>query len=177
MGAMTKGVVAGLLLAALAGVAIWVAVAYTGAYNVAATAQHADVVRWTLETTQRNSVIARAEGMPAPEAITDGMIAQGARHFATTCAQCHGAPGHEPAPWSRGMRPEPPRLTEAATHWRPREIFWIVANGFRMTGMPAFGAHHSAEEIAAIAAFVGKLPGLTPDGYKVLIGGASPPRN
>jgi mono/diheme cytochrome c family protein len=93
---------------------------------------------------------------------------QGAGHYAETCVHCHGAPGHDPAEWSRSMRPEPPRLAEAATEWSPEEIHWIVENGLKMTGMPAFGPHHTREELRAIAAFVSALPGLTAEEYASL---------
>src|SRR3546814_13698030 len=83
--------------------------------------------------------------------------------YTTLFRSCHGGPGQEPAEWSRGMRPEPPHLTEAATEWTDQEIHWIVSNGFKMTGMPAFSEHHSPEEIVAIATFVRALPGLSAD--------------
>src|SRR3546814_3217275 len=94
---------------------------------------------------------------------SDLLLAQGAGYYAESCAYCHGGPGQEPAEWSRGMRPEPPHLTEAATEWTDQEIHWIVSNGFKMTGMPAFREHHSPEEIVAIATFVRALPGLSAD--------------
>jgi len=70
------------------------------------------------------------------------------------------------------MRPEPPHLVEAATEWTPEEIHWIVSNGIKMTGMPAFGEHHSPEEIVALTAFVSALPGLSADDYTTLTGSA-----
>src|SRR3546814_3154974 len=101
---------------------------------------------------------------------SDLLLAQGAGYYAESCAYCHGGPGQEPAEWSRGMRPEPPHLTEAATEWTDQEIHWIVSNGFKMTGMPAFSEHNSPEEIVAIATFVRALPGLSVDDYSRLTG-------
>ncbi len=95
-----------------------------------------------------------------PEEPSEELIAEGAGHYAESCAHCHGAPGAEPAEWSRGMRPEPPHLTEAAAEWTPEEIHWIVSNGIKMSGMPDFGSHHAPEEIVALTAFVSALPGL-----------------
>lgn len=160
------GVVGGVVGTLLLGIAVWLAIVYTGAYNVAASDQHFDVVRWTLNTTLRRSVANRAGGADLPGNPPDSLIAEGAGHYAESCAYCHGGPGQEPTPWSRGMRPEPPHLTEAASEWNDEEIFWIVSNGFKMTGMPAFGEHHSPEEIAAITAFVSALPGLSADDYR-----------
>src|SRR3546814_9319250 len=71
----------------------------------------------------------RAGGANLPEDTSDDLLAQGAGYYAESCAYCHGGPGQEPAEWSRGMRPEPPHLTEAATEWTDQEIHWIVSNG------------------------------------------------
>lgn len=168
------GIIGGIVGTLLVAVAVWLTVVYTGAYNVAASDQHTDAVRWTLDTTMRRSVARRAEGIQMPEEPSDELIVKGARRYAESCAHCHGAPGADPADWSRGMRPEPPHLTEAATEWSAEEIYWIVSNGIRMSGMPAFAPHHSPDEIAALTAFVSALPGLTPDDYAALTASGKP---
>jgi mono/diheme cytochrome c family protein len=161
------GLLGGTVGAFLIGISVWLIVAYTGAYNVAASDQHADAVRWTLDTTMHRSVASRAGGIDLPE-LSGELVAKGAAHYSESCVYCHGAPGQEPTEWSRGMRPQPPHLTEAAAEWTPREIHWIVENGIKMSGMPAFGEHHSREEIVALTAFVSALPGLTADDYASL---------
>lgn len=123
MGPKSKGAVLGVVATLLVGVAVWSTVAYTGAYNVAATDTHADAVRWTLDTTMHRSVSARAEDIDLPGTVSEEMMAEGAQHYAGTCEQCHGGPGVEPVEWSRGMRPEPPHLVEAAAEWEPAEIY------------------------------------------------------
>ncbi|WP_299843130.1 cytochrome c [uncultured Jannaschia sp.] len=173
---MTKkfgaGLALGIIGTILVAIAIWLTLAYTGAYNVAASAQHADPVRWTFDTTMRRSVASRAGGVELPATVSEDVLAEGAGHYAESCAHCHGTPGGEPAEWSRGMRPEPPHLVEAATEWTPEEIYWIVENGIKMSGMPAFGGHHSSEEMVALTGFVSALPGLTADDYATLTGSA-----
>ena len=164
------GVLGGIIGTLLVAIAVWLAVAYSGAYNVAATDRHFDAVRWTLETTMHRSVSSRADDVELPE-ISGQLIAEGAGHYSESCVHCHGAPGREPAAWSRGMRPEPPHLVEAATEWTTEEIYWIAENGIKMSGMPAFGPHHAPDEIAAIAAFVSQLPGLSAEDYAALTGG------
>lgn len=167
------GIALGVIGTFLAGIAIWLILTYTGAYNVAASAQHADVVRWTLDTTMHRSVANRAGEAAMPEEVSETVLAEGAKHYADSCAHCHGAPGAEPAHWSRGMRPTPPHLVEAASEWTPAEIHWIITHGIKMTGMPAFGGHHSPQEIVAMAAFVNALPGLAAGDYARLTGSAS----
>jgi mono/diheme cytochrome c family protein len=168
MRSLTKGIILGVGGTVLLAILIWLGVVFSGAYNVAATDKHFDVVRWTFHTTMHRSVATRADEISLPERISEDLIAEGARHYDSTCIYCHGAPGQEPSEWSRGMRPEPPQLVEAAAHWSPEEIFWIVQNGFKMTGMPAFGSHHDSSEIAAIAAFVSQLPDMPVEDYRAL---------
>lgn len=70
---MTKKFAAGLALGILGtilvAIAIWLTVAYTGAYNVAASDPHADAVRWTLDTTMRRSIARRSGEVELPEAL------------------------------------------------------------------------------------------------------------
>jgi len=165
---MVKGIAFGAVAVILLGIAAWLGVAYSGIYNVAASDIHVDPVRWTFQTTMHRSIARRAADAEVPESLSDDLIREGATHYASSCVHCHGAPGREPSVWSRGMRPQPPHLAEAATEWKPKEIRWIVENGIKMTGMPAFGPHHDAEEILAITAFVVQLPGLSADDYRAM---------
>lgn len=166
-GGFYAGLATGVLATLVVAVAAWLAVVYGGMYNVAATDQHADLVRWTFDTTMHRSVSARADEEPVelPANPSRETLATGASHYADTCVHCHGAPGRDPSEWSRDMRPEAPHLAEAATEWSAGEIHWIVSNGIKMTGMPAFGPRHSREELLALTAFVSVLPGLTPEEY------------
>ena len=165
--AMAFGVIATLLVA----IEIWLTVVYTGAYNVAATDEHADLARWTFDTTFERSVASRAEPLDLPEVVTPELIAGGGPRYAAMCAHCHAGPGIERAGWVGGMRPLPPHLTEAAARWEPEEVFWIVQNGVKMSGMPAFGPDHGDEAVLEITAFVKQLPGMTPEQYQELTGG------
>lgn len=167
------GIALGVVGTIVVAIGIWLGLIYTGAYNVAASDQHADVVRWTFDTTMHRSVATRAGGVELPANLSNDLVAKGAAHYAESCVHCHGAPGKDPAHWSQGMRPEPPHLKEAATEWTTEEIHWIVANGIKMSGMPAMGAHHSSEDIVALTAFVDALPGLTAEDYQALTSAVS----
>lgn len=168
MPAMFKGIIVGVGATLLLAVAAWLTFVYTGIYDVGASDTHADVVRWTLDKTMRRSVATRAAELDLPDSFSAAQVAEGARHYSDSCVHCHGAPGREPAEWSRGMRPEPPHLTEAASEWTPEQIYWLADNGVKMTGMPAFGGHHGHEELVAITAFVAQMPGLSPEDYAAM---------
>ncbi len=161
-----RGLALGVVGTVLAVLAAWLGVAYSGVYNVAASDPHADAIRWTLDIAMHRSVARRADGaVSLPERPSRDLLAAGAGLYAETCVYCHGAPGQDPAQWTRGMRPEAAHLADAASEWTAEEIHWIVDNGIRMTGMPAFGSYHSPEEIVALTAFVSALPGLTAEDY------------
>lgn len=153
-------------------VAVWLATVYTGAYDVAATDRHADLVYWTFDTTMRRSVRDRARAIVPPEQIGEGAMNEGARLYGRVCAHCHGAPGTEREPWAKNMRPQPPELVHAAAEWEAREVFWIAKHGIRMTGMPAFEPELDDMTLWGISAFVKRLPGMTPQQYQAATAGA-----
>lgn len=169
---MGFGIAIGIGATLLTILAVWLLTVYTGAYNVAATDPHADIVRWTFDTTMKRSVSDRAAHFTPPEQTSEQQLREAARIYAETCAHCHGGPGKEHEHWAGNMRPQPPKLTDAAAHWEAREVFWIVKNGIKMTGMPAFSPEHDDQTIWAIAAFVKDLPGMTPEDYEAATRGA-----
>jgi mono/diheme cytochrome c family protein len=152
------GALAIFVLILLAGVVV----AYTGAYNMAASSGHTAGMRWFLDTTMHSSVRRRAD----EQRLASADAAAGAAEYKTMCEHCHGGPGVEPAAWSRGMLPQPPHLAEAAREWEPAEVVWIVRHGLKYTGMPAFGEDHDDETLWNIAAFVKDLPAMTPAEYR-----------
>lgn len=139
---------------------------YSGLYNVAATEAHLGPVRWILNTTQVKSVEARANGVPDPPPIDPLMLEEGFRHFREMCVVCHGAPGVERGELGKGMNPTPPELQVMAQRYSARELFWIMKNGLKMAGMPAFGPTHSDEEIWGVVGFVRQLPEMSAQEYQ-----------
>jgi len=96
----------------------------------------------------------------SPAALRAGML-----HFADHCAICHGNDGSGATPMGRGLYPRPPDLRANATQGRSDgEIFWIIENGVRLTGMPAFGgegAHSNPADSWNLVLFIRHLPALT----------------
>src|SRR5438067_8593206 len=71
-------------------------------------------------------------------------------HFADHCAICHGNDGSGDTMLGHGLYPKPPDLRASETqNLSDGDIFWIIQNGVRLTGMPAFGGagtEHSHSE-------------------------------
>lgn len=158
------GAITGILAFILVALVFVIWAVYSGAYNVAASQDHRAIVRWAFETTMKTAVVDRAESIENP-ALDDVMVAGGAVRYQAMCEHCYGAPGIEKSEWSQGMLPQPPHLPDAVPEWEPNEIFWLIKNGVRMSGMPAFGSTHSDDAMWQITAFVTRLPGMTADEY------------
>ncbi len=81
-----------------------------------------------------------AAGLKNPVAPTELSIAEARDHFADHCANCHANDGSGNTLINEGLYPPAPDLrgeeTQALTDG---EIFYIIKNGIRFTGMPGFG--------------------------------------
>jgi mono/diheme cytochrome c family protein len=93
-----------------------------------------------------------------PENLRDARL-----HFADHCAVCHANDGSCDTPFGRNLYPKPPDLRREQTQkLADGEIFWIIENGVRFTGMPAFGGAHGSEEDSwKLVRFIRHLPQLT----------------
>jgi mono/diheme cytochrome c family protein len=160
-------------LAAIGALAILAVVAgavyfFGGYYSVAATEEHFDLVSWTLRSTRQASIEKRSAGAP-PVSLEDAEVVQaGARAYAARgCVLCHGAPGLGWEKFSEGMRPYPPNLNEVVKVREPGQLFWVVRNGIKMTGMPGFALIGADDtEIWSIVAFVRKMATVSEADFK-----------
>jgi mono/diheme cytochrome c family protein len=118
----------------------------------------------------RNMAIARqAKSLTSPVKYSDEVIAEGRAHFADHCATCHGNDGSGDTPMGRGMWPKAPDMRLAQTqNLSDGELFWIIENGTRFTGMPAWSTGTKDGETASwhLVHFIRRLPKLTPEEIK-----------
>jgi mono/diheme cytochrome c family protein len=97
---------------------------------------------------------------PAPPATGTGALKPAMEHFADHCAVCHANDGSGQADVGRGLYPRPPDMRGGATQsLTDGEIFHIINEGVRFTGMPA--GDHGAGETWALVAFIRHLPALS----------------
>jgi mono/diheme cytochrome c family protein len=95
---------------------------------------------------------------PLPD--TNEVVSQGQEVFLGTCAQCHGADARGDTSIGRSMYPPAMDLTSAhVQHWSDGELFWIIQNGVRLTGMPSWKSSVSDTDTWKLARFIHKLPG------------------
>jgi mono/diheme cytochrome c family protein len=117
--------------------------------------------------TVRNLAIGwHARHPPNPAPNTEDAIAEGRTHFADHCASCHANDGSGDTEMGRGLYPRSPDMRLAATqNLEDHELFYIIENGIRLTGMPAWGTGTKAgeEESWRLVRFIRHLAHITPD--------------
>lgn len=101
-----------------------------------------------------------------PVPLTPAVLTDGRTHFADHCAGCHGNDGKGDSAMGRQMYPKTPDMTLAATQsLSDGELFAVIENGVRLTGMPGFGSGtaESAYGSWGLVHFIRHLPKLTPE--------------
>jgi mono/diheme cytochrome c family protein len=97
--------------------------------------------------------------MKNPLPATDEVVSQGREVFLGSCAQCHGADARGDTDIGRNMYPPAMDLTSGhVQHWTDAELFWIIQNGVRLTGMPAWKSSISDNDTWKLARFIRSLP-------------------
>lgn len=113
----------------------------------------------------RNARLTQNPVLDSPEGQREARL-----HFADHCAICHGNDGSGDTPIGNGLYPKPPDLRKPATQeLSDGELFWIIENGVRFTGMPAFsnnadhlnGNHGSGQDSWKLVHFIRHLSHLT----------------
>lgn len=145
---------------------------FTGRYNVAAISPHWNMTLEILETVRDQSIKRQSRGIQVPQWLDEPGLRQiGFHHYHEMCRLCHGAPGYERKEFARGLYPNPPDLASQniQNQWNDAQMYWIVKNGLKMTGMPSFGITHSKKQMWAIIVFVRHLPNITPNEYNGMV--------
>ena len=118
----------------------------------------------------RNMAIARrARALTNPVKESAEVIADGRAHFADHCAVCHANDGSGQTAIGQGLWPKAPDMRQGRTQdLTDGELFWIIENGIRFTGMPAWSTGTQEGEQASwnLVHFIRRLPKLTPEETK-----------
>jgi mono/diheme cytochrome c family protein len=99
-----------------------------------------------------------------PVAASPEVLSEAMEHFADHCASCHGNDGVGQTAIGKGLYPKPPDMRLAATQdLTDGELYYIIQNGVRFTGMPAFGAADNSHDEASwkLVRFIRHLPQMT----------------
>ena len=102
-----------------------------------------------------------AKALKNPVRFTPEMRHEAMAHFADHCAVCHANNGSGQTLFGKGMYPKPPDMRGETQRMSDGEIFYVIENGIRMSGMPAFGVDGAEDDSWKLVAFIRHLPKLT----------------
>jgi mono/diheme cytochrome c family protein len=103
---------------------------------------------------------ASRHGIPPRPQDTKASIERGASHYGLDCSVCHADDGRSQRPLGQGMYPRASDLTSKQVQsYSDQELFWIIQNGIRFTGMPAFGDVETPDHVWDLVNYVRTLPG------------------
>lgn len=112
------------------------------------------------------AIPAAAREMNNPIALTSEIVADGRAHFADHCASCHANDGSGQTSLGRNLYPPAPDMRKQRTQsLTDGELFYIIHNGIRFTGMPAWGGQDADEDAESwkLVHFIRYLPEINED--------------
>ena len=106
--------------------------------------------------------VVRRRVNPVPS--TPATMAEARAHFADHCASCHGNDGGGRTALGRRLYPRAPDMRLPATQsLSDGELFHVIENGIRFTGMPGWGGEVAPEVSWKLVLFIRHLPRLGPE--------------
>ena len=159
------------ILLAVGVVGAW-AFVWSGIYPIGADEPHTAPVHALMTHLRSRSIAAGARDVKPRDLRDENMIASGAKNYSEMCVGCHLAPGVTKSELRDGLYPQPPNLSEPKVR-DPREMFWVIKHGVKMSAMPAWGRSHDDDAIWAMVAFISSMPTMQVARYQQLAGAAS----
>ena len=121
----------------------------------------------TMARAARHALIPGAERSRAnPFLATGGSLRAGLEHWADHCASCHGNDGSGDVTVGKSLYPRAPDMRQNPTQeLTDGELFYIIENGIKLTGMPAWGTGTPEGEVSSwhLVNFIRHLPKLSDD--------------
>jgi len=154
------------LLVAIMAIVMVVTFIWIGSRGISAKAQAGRVETVVARTMRRLAIPRSAQALKSPVAKSSEVLAEGMAHYADHCAACHANDGSGETELGLGLYPKPPDMRLQATQsLTDGELFYIIENGVRLTGMPAWSTGTEEGKTATwhLVHFIRELPRLTPE--------------
>ena len=135
-----------------------------GAHGFSAREQPTAIESWLAHHARDAALPPDAKTAKNPVPLTDQVLADARAHYADHCASCHANDGSGDTAMGRNLYPKAPDMRREGTQkMTDGELFYIIQNGVRMSGMPAWGSgsEHDAEDSWKLVHFIRHLPQLT----------------
>lgn len=154
------GVVTAVVLASVAGFALL----KTTVSGFRANAQPTAFEVWTARKARTMAVPDEVKRRTNPISNSPEVLAEARAHWADHCAACHGNDGRGQSEMGKHLYPPAPDMRKQDTQqMTDGELFYIIQNGIRLSGMPAWGSEHSGEEDSwKLVHFIRHLPNISP---------------
>jgi mono/diheme cytochrome c family protein len=154
------------LLVVIGAVLIVVIFILIGSRGISAKVRPGKVETIVARTMRRLAIPRGDRSRRNPVAPAPAIVAEGMAHYADHCAACHANDGSGETEMGLGLYPKPPDMRLQATQsLSDGELFYIIENGVRLTGMPAWSTGKPEGETATwhLVHFIRELPRLTPE--------------
>jgi mono/diheme cytochrome c family protein len=118
---------------------------------------------YVAKTARRLSVPASERNVKNPFAPTPEVLTEARAHFADHCATCHSNDGSGKTQIGQNLYPKTPDMRLPDTqNLTDGEIYYVIPNGIRLTGMPAWGMEEKDDDSWKLVVFIRHLPQVTP---------------
>jgi mono/diheme cytochrome c family protein len=113
------------------------------------------------------SIPASERGAKNPFSPTPEVLSEARAHFADHCATCHANDGSGKTEIGENLYPKSPDMRRSQTQdLTDGEIYYIIHNGIRLTGMPAWGDPAKDDDSWKLVLFIRHLPQMTTEEMK-----------
>jgi len=151
----------------LGAVAMLVAILVAGllgqAHGFSARERPGALESWLAEVVRGAAMPSEAKTANNPIPLTPQVLDEARTHWADHCASCHANDGSGDTMMGRNLYPPAPDMRQSHTQqMSDGELFYIIQNGIRLTGMPAWGgSSHDEEDSWKLVHFIRHLPQVT----------------
>jgi len=151
----------------LAALAPWIMIASVARSGLSARVKPSGWEIWAATRSRSFAMPAEEKMQKNPFSPNESLFKEAREHFADHCASCHGNDGSGHTALGMGLSPQAPDMRLLATQSKSDgELYSIIHNGIRFSGMPAWGAEGKDDDSWKLVLFIRHLPQLTADEVK-----------
>jgi cytochrome c553 len=148
-----------LVIAALSALAIWFQ-----RHGFSAREEPAWYEKTLARHARRIATPAGSKELQNPHPLMGESLVEAREHWVAHCSTCHALDGSGNTTIGRNLYPKAPDMRDMETQkMADGELFYIISNGVRFTGMPAWGGEDSAQSIWELVGYIRRLPALSPE--------------
>jgi mono/diheme cytochrome c family protein len=141
----------------------------TGANGFSARARPSSMEEFAAQTAREMALPRDAREKRNPVTNSPDVLVEAGEHWADHCAICHANDGSGDTTMGRQMYPPAPDMRKEHTQrMSDGELFYIIENGIRLSGMSAWGTgkDSDAQDSWKLVHFIRHLPNLTAEEIK-----------